>query len=156
MSHDSKSDCCSRQTLQIQLAVYACLEKNKTIIKFVFKSVLLLAYLSYVAYAMYYRFGGEPEWRLLVCSVFGLMMIIGFWFSNRFKNNIKNWKRDRLVSCCSSSSTERVMFHIKWYVEFNCNIFITKPISALHVYISLSYLLFLIIESLLRHHVLTV
>ncbi|XP_063422699.1 solute carrier family 28 member 3-like [Mytilus trossulus] len=124
MSHDSNSECCSRQTLLIQSAVYTCLRKNKTIIKLVFKSVLLLAYLSYVAYAMYYRFGGEPEWRLLICSVFGLMMIIGFWFSNHFKSNIKNWKRDRLAPCCSSSSTKRVMFHLKWMLKVAVFIFI--------------------------------
>ena len=113
-SQQENFNCCSRNTLRIQTAVYSCLKTYKNLIKIVIKTVLLLVFLAYVGYSFYYKFGGEPEWRLLVCTIIGLLMIIGFWFSNHFKTQIKRWQQNTVTPFCARSGTETVMFHIRW------------------------------------------
>lgn len=107
-------NCCSRNTLRIQTAVYSHLKTYKNLIKIIIKIVLLLAFIAYVGYSFYYKFGGEPEWRLLVCTIIGLFMIIGFGVSNHYKTQIKRWQQNTVTPFCASARTETVMFHIRW------------------------------------------
>jgi hypothetical protein len=67
-SQQEDFNCCSRNTLRIQTAVYSFLKTHTNLIKTVIKTVLLGVFFAYLGYAFYYKFGGEPEWRLLMCT----------------------------------------------------------------------------------------
>jgi hypothetical protein len=113
-SQQEDFNCCSRNTLRIQTAVYSCLKTHTNLIKTVIKTVLFGVFFAYLVYSFYYKFGGEPEWRLLVCTIIGLSMIIGFWLSNHFKTQIKRWQQNTVTPFCARSGTATVMFHIRW------------------------------------------
>lgn len=49
--------------------------KNKKILKITVSIILLLLYLSYVGYSLSFRFGDEGSWRLLVCTIIGLLYL---------------------------------------------------------------------------------
>lgn len=123
-SQQEDFNCCSRNTLRIQTAVYSFLKTHTNLIKTVIKTVLLGVFFAYLGYAFYYKFGGEPEWRLLMCTIIGLFMIIGFWLSNHFKTQIKRWKQNTFTPFCARSDTETVMFHIRWILKVVVFIFI--------------------------------
>ncbi|XP_052798136.1 solute carrier family 28 member 3-like [Mya arenaria] len=53
----------------------SCKENNKAI-KTVLKLILLLAYFVYFGFALAYHVGDEGSWRLIVCTIFGVLLIL--------------------------------------------------------------------------------
>lgn len=108
-------NCCARHAQSVQTIVYEAF-KSRTcaLIITLIKVLMLLAYIGYVAYAMHYSFGGEPEWRLLICSIFGLVMIVGFWFCGHFGDKIRNWKVSRLQPFCHGRKVLNFKHHLRW------------------------------------------
>ncbi|KAK0058302.1 solute carrier family 28 member 3 [Biomphalaria pfeifferi] len=61
---------------RVQKAIFDFKQKNKEVLNTIFKLVLLLAYFAYFAYAMYYRFGDEGSWRLLIVTILASLGIL--------------------------------------------------------------------------------
>uniref|UniRef100_A0A2C9JNV4 Sodium/nucleoside cotransporter n=1 Tax=Biomphalaria glabrata TaxID=6526 RepID=A0A2C9JNV4_BIOGL len=61
---------------RVQKAIFDFKQKNKDVLNTIFKLVLLLAYFAYFAYAMYYRFGDEGSWRLLIVTILASLGIL--------------------------------------------------------------------------------
>nr|KAG5693766.1 hypothetical protein BaRGS_032450 [Batillaria attramentaria] len=67
---------CGMAVYTVQSAVYNFCSKNKETILLVIKLVLLLAYFCYFGYAMYCSFGDEGSYRLIVCTILGVIILI--------------------------------------------------------------------------------
>lgn len=61
---------------RLQLATSNFLHKNRVIVSRAVKAVALLLYLAYFGYAMYYEIGDEGSIRLVVCTCFGVFLIV--------------------------------------------------------------------------------
>ncbi|XP_059153027.1 solute carrier family 28 member 3-like [Physella acuta] len=97
---DEDPGCFSRAVNRIQTAVSRFFETNRHVIKAVVLLVLLAAYFSYFAYAMYYRFGDEGSWRLLIVTI---LCALGIVFKTFLKyrrsddnGNDSRWKLSKL------------------------------------------------------------
>lgn len=62
---------------QMMVSCLGCKDRKATIVG-ILKVVILLAFFVYVGIAVYHRFGDEGSWRLLICSVLGVLLIL--WF----------------------------------------------------------------------------
>ncbi|KAL5006941.1 hypothetical protein ScPMuIL_015747 [Solemya velum] len=60
----------------ITSTVYTLFKNNNNVIKSVFYAIVLLLYFAYFGYAMYFRFGDEGSYRLLVCTIIGVVLIV--------------------------------------------------------------------------------
>ncbi|CAL1538783.1 unnamed protein product [Lymnaea stagnalis] len=68
--------CFSRLVEKVQSGISGFFKRNHRPLKLMFGMVLLAAYFAYFGYAMYYKFGDEGSWRLLVITMLSAMGII--------------------------------------------------------------------------------
>ncbi|XP_071108816.1 solute carrier family 28 member 3-like [Haliotis cracherodii] len=64
-----------------RVSLWAGIVRNKTLLKAILYAVLLTAYLVYFGFSMYHSFGDEGSVRLLLASIFVLLVIVkvNFW-----------------------------------------------------------------------------
>ncbi|KAJ8313632.1 hypothetical protein KUTeg_008193 [Tegillarca granosa] len=67
---------CSRGVYFIQQSVYGAYKKNKNTVWIGIYIFLTLLYFLYFGYAMYYELDGEPSWRLLICTILAVILIV--------------------------------------------------------------------------------
>jgi len=72
---DEYPSCC-RAIYNIQQTLCKFYTEHKCVIWRVFAVICLIAYLVYFALAMNYEFGDEGSIRLLVCTIFGLLLLV--------------------------------------------------------------------------------
>ncbi|XP_076439690.1 solute carrier family 28 member 3-like isoform X2 [Babylonia areolata] len=76
------------------------------------RCILLVLYFAYFGYCMYYRFGDEGSMRLLVCTVFGCLLILVHLLPATFKARLVSG----CTSCCRRSPRFSVIFRWTLYV----------------------------------------
>lgn len=84
------------------------IQKHKSRIKAFVAVVCLLLYLGYVGYSLFYRFGDEGSWRLLIGTALGLLMIVWriFTGSNAYKKMSEGFNK--------LTVPEKVKLVVKW------------------------------------------
>ncbi|KAK7496253.1 hypothetical protein BaRGS_00012418, partial [Batillaria attramentaria] len=105
-THPSQSNCC---LFRINRALRRNVRQRWALLKQAVLLILLIAYLVYFAYCMYRNFGDEPSIRLLVGTVFGLLIVCHHflskagklsqpaWVKNVFDNDSERGKRLRKI-----------------------------------------------------------
>lgn len=76
LADQDEPTCFSRLVEKVQSTVAGFFKRRQKLLKLMFGLVLLAAYFVYFGYALYYKFGDEGSWRLLVITVLTAMGII--------------------------------------------------------------------------------
>lgn len=102
------TDRCSLCVYNIQKRIVGCLSTHAHWIKKTALLLILCLYFAYFGYCMYYRFGDEGSIRLLVCTVFGVLLAFSLLVLGWTKKPRRNlWKR--LKPCLTSKKGKRVI-----------------------------------------------
>ncbi|XP_046568406.1 solute carrier family 28 member 3-like isoform X2 [Haliotis rubra] len=73
---EDRGNLCSRGVGTLQTAVTSAYTKHEKAVWMVIKFLLMAGYIGYFGYAMYYRFGDEGSYRLMVVTVLGVLIIL--------------------------------------------------------------------------------
>lgn len=109
---DDKGDklsSCGNAVFTVQSAVYNFFSENKRVIVIIIKVVLFLLYMAYFAYSMYYRFGDEGSYRLLVCTIIGVVLLVIHLTSAHVSR-----LGTHLCSGVTESKGDKIKIVIKW------------------------------------------
>jgi hypothetical protein len=82
---DHESNGCSRAVARVQQSISSFVKSYSHVMWIIFYIVLVMAYFAYFSYAMYYRFGDEGSWRLMVITVVFSVGLTVNLLLNRFR-----------------------------------------------------------------------
>ncbi|KAL5007130.1 hypothetical protein ScPMuIL_015936 [Solemya velum] len=84
--------------------------------------ILVLVYLVYFGYSLHFRFGDEGSWRLAVCTVFAVSLIL--WNIIKKHQCIRSKPKLAITPKCLSLPRERAKNIIRWVLYAGVTIFI--------------------------------
>ncbi|XP_046568403.1 solute carrier family 28 member 3-like isoform X1 [Haliotis rubra] len=87
---EDRGNRCSRGVGTLQTAVTSAYTKHEKAVWMVIKILLMVGYIGYFGYAMYYRFGDEGSYRLMVVTVLGAFIILWGIGGGYVVNGMKN------------------------------------------------------------------
>ncbi|XP_067649192.1 uncharacterized transporter HI_0519-like isoform X2 [Haliotis asinina] len=90
---EDQGNVCSREVGTLQRAVTSAYNKHEEAVWMVIKFLLMLGYIGYFGYAMYYRFGDEGSYRIMVVTILGAFIILWSIGGDYVVNFIKNFYR---------------------------------------------------------------
>ncbi|XP_013389091.1 solute carrier family 28 member 3 [Lingula anatina] len=97
---EDEPDCFHRNAAKIQKTLSAFYQDHKNIFLWSFYAVLILGYIVYFIYAMWYSFGDEGSIRLVVLTVFLVLMALAAILKPRLKNcvlpSVKRFDKSKL------------------------------------------------------------
>ncbi|XP_071108417.1 solute carrier family 28 member 3-like [Haliotis cracherodii] len=73
---EDRGNLCSRGMGAVQTAVTSAYTKHQKAVWMVIKFLIMGGYIAYFGYAMYYRFGDEGSYRLMVVTVLGAFILL--------------------------------------------------------------------------------
>lgn len=109
---------CARFVNRIQSNLRSFYKRSKNTIWTIFWVIMILLYLAYVGYALNFRFGDEGSYRLLVCTIIGVVGIAVYY--------IKKALGDKVTCSCSFFETKtgtKVLSWIGYFLKFAVFVF---------------------------------
>ncbi|XP_033762258.1 solute carrier family 28 member 3-like [Pecten maximus] len=106
---DPPKDHCSLCVYNVQKRIVGCLTSQWVIIKRAVLLVILCLYFAYFGYCMYYRFGDEGSIRLLVCTVFGVLLAFSLLVIGWTKKQRRSLWQRLFKPCVTSKAGKRAM-----------------------------------------------
>ena len=101
---------CAKTVNDIQRAITSRFVSNRRLIFNIIGAVMLVGYFCYVAYCMWYKFGDEGSIRLLVGTLFGVILLATYLLWNIIERRCNT---NMLLHHVSSRKTRRI---IRWFV----------------------------------------
>lgn len=116
---DEKMGACAQVVFMVQTAVYKFINDNWRELVFVFYICLITGYFVYFAFAIVKTFevDREPSVRLLVCTIFGVFLLMMIIFFKLFGTQMDNFYNNRIEPLLNSSGGRMFSKIVSWFLK---------------------------------------